>query len=224
MIAQPTTVKLWVQGLVEDEVGDGFVHIERLATEGLFELVSGDKILASEVGTIEDRYNIGLGESECIVIGKKYDCMIASDDNKARNAAAIELGEARVTGSLGLFRSSVISRLISHAEAFSSYRRMMKEAASCRAYFFHSELAIQRLTQVMSTAEQIPSPIVSAFQLLRLVRRPMRGRDQIQIRSDESRRHWCEHFAFAWMHHYANTLRLSIFRLAIWWWINRTSQ
>jgi predicted nucleic acid-binding protein len=51
--------------------------------------------------------------------------MMASDDKKARNAATIELGEARVTGSLGLLRSAVISRLISPEEAFSSYRKMI---------------------------------------------------------------------------------------------------
>jgi predicted nucleic acid-binding protein len=130
VIAQLAQVKLCMQGLVEDEIGAScFAEIARLAAAGRFDLVSGDTILASEVGAIAERYNIGLGESECIVIGKKYDCQFASDDRKARSAAAVELGRERVIGSIGLLKSSVVEGLISPIQAFASYRKMLDGGA-----------------------------------------------------------------------------------------------
>lgn len=129
VVSQLPHIRLCMQGLVEDEIGEGFAQIAQLVAEGCFDLVSGDKILASEVGAIAERYNIGLGESECIAIGKKFACAVASDDRKARGAATVELGQSRVTGSIGLLKSSVSGGLISSEQAYASYQKMVREGA-----------------------------------------------------------------------------------------------
>ena len=126
VVAQLPDVKLCIQGLVEDEIGSGYDHVARLVSVGRFSLISGEQILASEVGAIAERYNIGLGESECIVIGKKFDYLVASDDRRARDAAASELGKGKVTGSIGLLISSINGGLISPEIAYASYKKMIE--------------------------------------------------------------------------------------------------
>jgi predicted nucleic acid-binding protein len=118
-----------VQGLVEDEMREDFTHIERLVTAGRVDLLSGDKIMASEVGTIADRYNLGLGESECIAIGRKFGIAVASDDRKARHAATRELGASNVIGSIGLLRLCVKAKIVTGSEAFEKYEEMKRRGA-----------------------------------------------------------------------------------------------
>jgi predicted nucleic acid-binding protein len=125
LMADLRSIKLCMQGLVEDEIGESFASIASLAARGKFSLVSGDKILASEVGSVANRYNIGLGESECIVIGRNLNCNIASDDRKARSAAHSELGKDRVTGSVGLLKTAIVDGLVTQKQAFEIYQKMV---------------------------------------------------------------------------------------------------
>jgi predicted nucleic acid-binding protein len=125
LISRLSNIRLCMQGLVEDEIGTSFSLIAALADRGKFALVSGDEILASEVGSVANRYNIGLGESECIVIGKKFNWDVASDDKKARSAAHTELGKNRVTGSIGLLKKAVADGLVNQTEAFEIYKKMV---------------------------------------------------------------------------------------------------
>jgi predicted nucleic acid-binding protein len=125
LVSGLSNIKLCMQGLVEDEIGENFPLISSLADRGKLALISGDKILASEVGSVASRYNIGLGESECIVIGKKFDWDVASDDRKARSAAHRELGKDRVTGSIGLLKNAITDRLVTQKEAFEIYKKMV---------------------------------------------------------------------------------------------------
>lgn len=119
-------LRLMVQGLVEDEMRTDFSHIERLVDAGRVEVMSGDKVMASEVSAIADRYNLGLGESECIAIGHKFGVGVASDDRRARYAAAQELGQDNVIGSIGLLKRGVGAGLISGQEAFLRYEEMKR--------------------------------------------------------------------------------------------------
>jgi predicted nucleic acid-binding protein len=125
IVSSLQSIKLGMQGLVEDEIGESFDHIISLADKGRVSLLSGDQILASEVGAVASRYGIGLGESECIVIGKKLNCRIASDDKKARTAAHTELGKDRVTGSVGLLKLAVADGLLTERRAFELYEKMV---------------------------------------------------------------------------------------------------
>jgi predicted nucleic acid-binding protein len=121
--------KLACQGLVEDEVREGDGGIEALFRSGLVRTLSGDLLNASEVQKIIEQYNLGVGESECIAIGKKLSWCVASDDKRARDAARKELGEGRVTGSLGLLRESVSVGLLSRDGAYRFYAEMRRHGA-----------------------------------------------------------------------------------------------
>jgi len=114
-----------MQGLVEDEIGENYAQVKEMAQLGKIQLISGDDVLASEVSVIAVRYNIGLGESECIAIGKKFSYDVASDDRKARLAVCSELGSNRIIGSLGLLKMAVQEGLLTPAAAFDVYKAMV---------------------------------------------------------------------------------------------------
>lgn len=126
IVSDLSNLTLCIQGLVEDEIGEGYGRFEKLIAVGKIQLISGDDIRASEVSAVAGRYNIGLGESECIVIGKKYNCGVASDDRKARIAAESELGQGRIIGSVGLLKKAANEGLIDPASAYSIYQAMRK--------------------------------------------------------------------------------------------------
>ena len=62
------------------------------------------------------RYRLGDGETECLVICEALGCSIATDDMAARRAATALYGATRLTGTLGLLRAAVaLGRLTSSA-------------------------------------------------------------------------------------------------------------
>jgi predicted nucleic acid-binding protein len=116
-----------VEGIIQDEVIQNREELERLIRSGLVQEFLGDNVKASEVGDVAAKHNIGLGEAECIAIGKKAGANVASDDSRARRAATNELGERRVTGTLGLLREAVARKTMTPSQAFESYRRMVEK-------------------------------------------------------------------------------------------------
>ncbi|MCJ2054453.1 hypothetical protein [Methylobacterium sp. J-070] len=120
---------LQYQGLVEDEILSHRDLLADLTGRGLIIHISGAEVFASEVGAIADKYNVGLGEAECIAIGLKSGCAVASDDRKARIAAETELGRSRIIGSIGLLAESVAAGVILPADAYTSYSIMKAKGA-----------------------------------------------------------------------------------------------
>lgn len=124
---------LQYQGLVEDEIVTHREALQDLTERGLITQISGSEVFASEVAAIADKYNVGMGEAECIAIGLKSGCAVASDDRKARIAAEAELGRPRIVGSIGLLSEAVLARAISPIDAYACYRAMKQ----CGAHLPH---------------------------------------------------------------------------------------
>lgn len=79
--------------------------------------------------SILERYNLGPGETECIVSAKKFEFAICTDDKKARAVAGLEIGRERVSGSLGLLKAAVGAEVFSAENAYQSYVKMVGRGA-----------------------------------------------------------------------------------------------
>jgi predicted nucleic acid-binding protein len=64
------------------------------------------------------QFNLGAGETECIVFAEGGDYIIACDDLRARKILQREFATIRLTGSLGLLRSCVSEGILTAQEAF----------------------------------------------------------------------------------------------------------
>jgi predicted nucleic acid-binding protein len=128
-VVATTHRRLCVEGLVHDEVIQNREQLEKLIASGAIGEIPGGEILASEVGKVAEKYNIGLGEAECIAIGKKKNVAVASDDLRARRAAVEELGRSSVTGTLGLLREAVAKQGMTPEQAFAAYNLMVANGA-----------------------------------------------------------------------------------------------
>ena len=101
-------------GSVVDEIdGRCAVCIERIM--GVSENVRGVEtgLNAKELSEFSCQNRIGIGEAEAIFYASRFsNSIVVSDDKKARNVATKLLGEARVTGTIGLLRKLVFRKVI----------------------------------------------------------------------------------------------------------------
>lgn len=73
--------------------------------------------MGSDVASMATEYAIGIGESECLAIAKKYEFNFISDDKRARHAAMKAIPTAAVTGSIGLLCSLLDANAINQNDA-----------------------------------------------------------------------------------------------------------
>lgn len=71
-------------------------------------------------------WELGPGETECILAAKALGCSVACDDGAARNVIEREIGVARMTGTVGLVREAVAAGLLTAEEAFEAYQQMKR--------------------------------------------------------------------------------------------------
>lgn len=88
------------------------------------------KVLSSEISlsaitNLRDKYNLGLGELECLALCMNSNSLFCSDDNKARKCSTNELGKSRVIGSLHLVRQIVLESIVKCFEALEYYNVMI---------------------------------------------------------------------------------------------------
>src|SRR4051794_12337245 len=76
-ISSTLHVQFAFQGLVFDELADDQAALQNLTRAGLAVEISGHDLYASQVADVALRYNIGLGEAECIVLGAMLGSPIA---------------------------------------------------------------------------------------------------------------------------------------------------
>ena len=69
-------------------------------------------------------WELGPGETECILAARVLGCTVACDDGAARKVIENELGVSRMTGTVGLLREAVLARLLTADEAFKAYQQM----------------------------------------------------------------------------------------------------
>ena len=71
-------------------------------------------------------WELGPGETECILAAKSLGCTVACDDGAARKVIEDEIGLLRMTGTVGLLREAVLARLTTAEEAFEAYQQMKR--------------------------------------------------------------------------------------------------
>lgn len=98
--------------------------LEVLAQAGVLQHIDDNAISASKFLEIKEKYNLGDGETECIVFAMDNNCKLVFDDRAARKIATILIGAERVTGSIGLLRECVVHTLLTREAAYEAYRTM----------------------------------------------------------------------------------------------------
>jgi predicted nucleic acid-binding protein len=79
---------------------------------------------ASSFATLLNKYNLGLGETECIAFSFQDQFVISCDDPAARRVMAAQIGPKRLTGTLGLLVLAVRDKIVIADHAFASYQQM----------------------------------------------------------------------------------------------------
>ena len=107
-----------------DEVVD---MVRKAVDDGRVGVLDDSQISGALFLSLLERFKLGPGETECLTFAVDSDAVICSDDLKARQVAASEFGEDRVTGSLGLLRDAVRSGVTTAQLAWEAYERMKQE-------------------------------------------------------------------------------------------------
>ena len=92
---------------------------------GKIKLLDDNAVETTTYLSILRKYNLGPGEVECIAFGKVRSGKVCMDDKLARSAAIREIGQERVSGSLGLLRHTVGLGRLNVDTAFDAYSRMI---------------------------------------------------------------------------------------------------
>jgi len=98
--------------------------IRAAVRRGDIEWVDDDAIDAHEYEDALEGWGLGPGETECILAAKALGYSVACDDRAARRVIERELGQARMTGTIGLLRQTVVAGLLTPQEAFAAYQQM----------------------------------------------------------------------------------------------------
>jgi predicted nucleic acid-binding protein len=98
--------------------------INALIREGSIELLDDTSMSASVFSALQQRYDLGVGETECLAFAIDEQLTVACDDHKAREMISGRLTSLRVIGSISLLSKCVQQGLISPEDAETKYRRM----------------------------------------------------------------------------------------------------
>jgi predicted nucleic acid-binding protein len=115
--------------IVRGECGDLIPYLDEQVRKGQIVILHGKTIVPARFAEILNRYELGLGETECIVHAEQHTLIVCTDDKAARSAAKAHLGETRILGSLGLVRECVCSGKVSAGQAYVSYELMKSRGA-----------------------------------------------------------------------------------------------
>ena len=88
--------------------------------------VNDDAIDADDFERALAEWELGPGETECILAAKALGCSVACDDGAARRVIESEIGQARMTGTVGLLREAVAAGLLTPEVAFEAYEQMKR--------------------------------------------------------------------------------------------------
>ncbi|MCX2473531.1 hypothetical protein OQZ33_04220 [Pedobacter sp. MC2016-05] len=100
------------------------VIVDGLIQKGILVLVSSE-VTTSQIINLQNKYGLGLGETECMAICINKGFVICTDDLKARKSSKKEFGEENVIGSMSLLREGVRKLLLQCDEAIDMYHTMI---------------------------------------------------------------------------------------------------
>lgn len=115
-----------VSAVVRQESRTVAKAIQAAVTRGDIEWVDDDAIDAKEFGSALADWGLGSGETECILAAKALSCSVACDDGAARRVIEREIGQCRMTGTVGLLREAVAAELLTPEAAFEAYQKMKR--------------------------------------------------------------------------------------------------
>jgi predicted nucleic acid-binding protein len=115
--------------IVRGECGDLTPFLDEQVKRGRMTILPGKIITPVIFAEVLNQYELGLGETECIVHAEQKTLVVCTDDMAARAVAKIRLGEARVLGSLRLIRQCVCEGSLTSAEAYARYELMRSRGA-----------------------------------------------------------------------------------------------
>lgn len=114
--------------LLNKEILDG---VQKIIVEALIAkkriTVLPSAVTLSLVVDLQNKFRLGLGETECIALCKTCNKAICTDDLKARKFAAVELGDIYVYGSLSLLKESVKAGVLNCEKVIVSYQLMIEK-------------------------------------------------------------------------------------------------
>ncbi len=112
--------------------------IDEAVELGHLGLVDDSLISVKQFSEARHRLQLDAGETECILAAAAMGCSVACDDQAARKAIIRELGETRLTGSIGLLKIAVGARAITSTEAFKAYELMRSRGGFLPARTAHA--------------------------------------------------------------------------------------
>ena len=118
--------EFFVGAFVQEECGP---FLKPFLESGLLKELSDQRMSFAAFSEILARYDLGFGETECIVFAALDAMAVCSDDAKARRSAQAELGENRVTGTLFLLRECVKDGALTSHGALVAYEQMRAKGA-----------------------------------------------------------------------------------------------
>ena len=101
------------------------VELETAIARTQVSLLDDSTIPSSRFGALLAKYQLGAGETECIMFATSLGLSVCTDDGRARTAVTNEIGSARLTGSIGLLKSAVHQGLLSAPDAYVAYQLMI---------------------------------------------------------------------------------------------------
>lgn len=99
--------------------------LDTLVAKGLAQLLTDDNVPFARFVDLTNKYQLGPGETECLLLAENLDCNVSCDDLRARNMIAAEIGSGRLIGTIGLIQIAVVEGLISEGEARSAHSKMI---------------------------------------------------------------------------------------------------
>lgn len=100
--------------------------IKAAVDRGDLDWVDDTAIDAEEYEDALSVWELGPGETECILAARALGCSVACDDGAARRVIKREIGVVRMTGTVGLLRDTVTAGLLTPEEAFEAYQQMKR--------------------------------------------------------------------------------------------------
>lgn len=104
-------------------------YLDKQARQGRISILPCKRIAPARFAEVLNFYELGVGETECLVHAELQVLTVCTDDRAARAAAAAHLGEDRVVGSLRLVRECVSAGAITSARAYLGYESMKTRGA-----------------------------------------------------------------------------------------------
>ena len=107
--------------------------------DGRITVLNDEMLPASLFLSLLERYQLGEGETECLAFACQGDDIVCCDDRRARAMITRELGEGRVTGTLGILIRMIHHGLIESQSAIAAYEQMRRQGG------FLPEVSVQDL-------------------------------------------------------------------------------